>query len=87
MAYPRRCPLCDADYGSLRGADLGHVTTRSDPGPLLTLRCLICAGEYAWDYFADAGRRAASELLTRLRPAPLDPPPVRGRPDLPLLRR
>ena len=72
MAYPRRCPLCGADYhGSIRVpsprpvvGDLPHVTLHAEPGGkpshrrpgspglLLTLRCSVCRGEYAWDYFA-----------------------------------
>jgi hypothetical protein len=36
------------------------------PGRLLTLRCALCGGEYAWDYFV--GRPAAGAL-----PAPRQP--------------
>jgi hypothetical protein len=74
VAYPRRCPLCRADYGSSGAADLRHATVRSEPGGtpsrwrpaspgrLLTLRCAVCRDEYTWDYFAgqppDAERAA-----------------------------
>jgi hypothetical protein len=51
------------------------------PGRLLTLRCLTCDGEYAWDYFA--GRPAAGAVLAPRLPQravrPLSPsvaPPV-----------
>jgi hypothetical protein len=66
MAYPRRCPRCGTDYTATRGPDLCHVTVRAEPGGtpspwrrglpgrLLTLACLACNGEYAWDYFAGA---------------------------------
>ena len=73
MAYPRRCPLCEADY--LRAprvhgpagvaCDDRHMTLSAEPGGtpspwrpelpgrILTLRCLACRGEYAWDFFAE----------------------------------
>jgi hypothetical protein len=75
MTYPRCCPLCEVDYrGPSRGRaeDLWHATLRAEPGGtpsprwpglpgrLLTLRCTVCRGEYAWDYFA--GRPAAGEV-------------------------
>jgi hypothetical protein len=53
-------------------SDLLHATLSTEPGGtpspwrpalpgrLLTLRCLACRGEYAWDYFA--GRTAAGEV-------------------------
>ena len=92
MAYPRRCPLCRADYrvsirsrgGSRVASDLGHLTLSAGPGGtpspwrpelpgrLLTLRCLACDGEYAWDYFAE-------QPVATAMPAPrlpeLTPPP------------
>ena len=58
--------------GALWG-DLRHVTLRAepggtpspwrpeDPGRLLTLRCLLCTGEYRWDYFG--GRLPPGEVL------------------------
>ena len=71
MAYPRRCPLCDIEHGTNGATDRGHVTIKSAPGGtrspwrpqlpgrILTLRCMTCAGEYEWDYFADAGEAFA----------------------------
>ena len=70
MAYPRRCPVCEATYGvrkfaGLVSADTHHVTLQAEPGGtpspwrpdepgrLLTLCCLLCTGEYPWDYFGD----------------------------------
>ncbi len=38
MAYPRRCPLCGADYGSSGTADLRHATVRSEPGGIPNYR-------------------------------------------------
>jgi hypothetical protein len=64
VTYPRRCPLCRADYGSGGALDLGHVTLsarpggtpspwRPDlPGRVLTLRCVHCRDAFPWDYFA-----------------------------------
>ncbi len=67
MTYPRRCPLCAAQYGAYGSggpAETQHVTllARSGgtpspwrpelPGRLLRLRCLLCGGTYGWDYFA-----------------------------------
>ena len=72
MAYPRRCPLCEADYRRDKAHDLHHTTTRSQaggtpsrsrpwlPGRVLTLCCSACRAEYGWDYFA--GRRADPAL-------------------------
>ncbi len=94
MAYPRRCPVCDATYGVRKFAgpmvaDICHVTLQAepggtpspwrsdDPGRLLTLRCLLCTGEYRWDYFG--GRLPPGEVLSprpRLRAAPRRPLPV-----------
>ena len=94
MAYPRRCPLCDATYGVRNhtglnvSADLRHITLQAEPGGtpspwrpdepgrLLMLRCLLCTGEYRWDYFGD--RLLTGEVPTpRLRAAPRRPLPVR----------
>ena len=70
MTYPRRCPLCGADYDPRRLERPDHMTLRAEaggtpspsrpdlPGRLLTLRCRACGGEYLWDYFA--GRPSAS---------------------------
>ena len=94
MAYPRRCPVCEATYGvrkfaGLVSADTHHVTLQAEPGGtpspwrpdepgrLLTLRCLLCTGEYRWDYFG--GRLPPGEVLSprpRLRAAPRRPLPV-----------
>ena len=92
MAYPRCCPRCGADYGSSGGAELRHVTMCAEPGGtpspwrralagrLLTLRCLVCRGEYRWDYFADARTPAASPAwppgweAVRTRPAAQESP-------------
>ena len=72
MAYPRRCPICQAAYGGL-SPDILHTTLDAAPGGtpspqfpdlsgrLLTLRCGLCTGTYAWDYFADAAPRPADE--------------------------
>ncbi len=70
MAYPRRCPLCGIEYGTNGATDRGHVTVKAasggTPSPwrpqlagrILTLRCMTCADEYEWDYFASAGPSA-----------------------------
>ena len=80
MAYPRRCPLCGADYDPRKVERLDHATLQADPGGtpshwrprlpgrLLTLHCLLCEGAYRWDYFA--GRPSASP-----RPGPPLPQP------------
>ncbi len=71
MAYPRRCPLCGADYRRNKAYDLQHTTARSEPGGtpsharpwlpgrVLTLRCSACRAEYGWDYFAGQPAAAA----------------------------
>ena len=89
MVYPRRCPLCGAGYDTGRVERADHVTLQAEPGGthspwrpdepgrLLTLGCLICKGEYAWDYFG--GRLPPGEVLSprpRLRAAPRRSLPV-----------
>ena len=71
MAYPRRCPVCGIEHGTNGATDRGHVTIKAVsggtpspwrpqlPGRILTLRCMACADEYEWDYFANAGPNAA----------------------------
>jgi hypothetical protein len=83
MAYPRRCPVCEATYGQTSESD--HTTLETAPGGtpsprfpdrpgrLLTLCCGLCKGTYVWDYFADAPLRPADELprrTPRTRPGP-----------------
>ena len=80
MAYPRRCPLCEARHSSDPSSDLAHVTLRSVPGGtpspqfpdvtgrVLTLHCKACGGEYPWDFFADAVPPGAQ--VTARRPGP-----------------
>ena len=75
MAYPRRCPVCEAAYGQTSESD--HTTLETAPGGtpspqhphlpgrLLTLHCVLCKGTYAWDYFADATPRPADEQPRR----------------------
>jgi hypothetical protein len=84
MAYPRRCPICEAAYSG-PGADILHTTPEAAPGGtpspqfpdlpgrLLTLRCALCTGTYAWDYFASATPRPADGRPRRIpgtRPHP-----------------
>jgi hypothetical protein len=68
MTYPRSCPLCKQDFGSLdpknSSPDRGHMTVnavaggtpspwRAEPvGRILTLRCSFCSDLFEWDYFA-----------------------------------
>ena len=67
--------------------DLRHVTLQAqpggtpspwhpgEPGRLLTLHCLLCTGEYGWDYFG--GRLPPGEVPTpRQRAAPRRRMPV-----------
>ena len=77
MTYPRRCPRCHTAYVPL---GQGHVTMHTapggtpshqfpdQPGRVLTLQCLTCRDEYAWDFFAGEDPPAVAEpLATRLR--------------------
>jgi hypothetical protein len=56
--------VCGINYGATGATDRGHVTLRADPGGtpspwrprqpgrILTLKCMTCADDFMWDYFA-----------------------------------
>jgi hypothetical protein len=69
--------VCDAGHATLSAVPGGTPSSWRPrlPGRLLTLRCLACRGEYAWDYFA--GRPAAGAVLTPGRPQRAAPRPRR----------
>ena len=64
MTYPRHCPHCQTTYAG-PSPELSHVTLHATAGGtpshrfphlsgrVLTLLCLSCRDEYAWDFFAD----------------------------------
>ena len=81
MVYPRRCPLCGADYlpGKVERQD--HATVRAEaggtpspslptlPGRLLTLCCRACGGGYVWDYFAGEPKAPPGQVPRPPQPA------------------
>ena len=90
MAYPRACPRCGLNYGATGATDRGHVTLRSDPGGtpspwrptqpgrILTLKCMTCSDDFVWDYFGSRTTTLGDDAAPRPLPpgGPLTP---RGR--------